>query len=124
MLLGQGRFWRVALSKGAGTVLVALLRDSLSEDLKELRDFKLEVPLDKWNLVMKHVRTDRKLLGGVVLDFTKEADQLATVLASDRLFGELQRVLLDASASLVENGTVALTAVDVEGIGASTSGAK
>lgn len=115
MLLAQGRLWRVSLAKGEDSVVVGLQRDALSEELRALRDFRIEIPLDRWNRVIKHVRTDRKLLGGVVLDLVKEKDHLATALANDRLYGELQRVLLDASTSLVETGVLVLTAVDGRG---------
>ena len=112
-MLAQGRFWRAAVSKGEGSVVLSMLKDGLPEDLRELREFRIEVPLDRWNRVVKHVRTDRKLLGGVLLDFTKQEDLLSAAVRTDRLFGELQRVVLDATASLVELGALSLTAVDV-----------
>ena len=69
MLLAQGRFWRSGARKGAGTISLELRRAALPEDLQELRDLRIEVPLDKWNLVLKHANSDRKLLGGLLLDF-------------------------------------------------------
>jgi hypothetical protein len=113
LLLAQGRFWRAAISKGETSVVLSMLKDALPEDLRELREFRIEVPLDRWNRVVKHVRTDRKLLGGVLLDFTKQDDLLSAAVGTDRLFGELQRVVLDATASLVEVGSLTLTVVDV-----------
>ncbi|MBW2274003.1 MAG: hypothetical protein JRG96_12080 [Deltaproteobacteria bacterium] len=101
------------MSKTEDSVVVSMLRDDLPEDLRDLREFRIEVPLDRWNRVVKHARTDRKLLGGVLLDFTKQEDLLSAAVGTDRLFGELQRVVLDATASLVENGALSLTAVDV-----------
>jgi hypothetical protein len=59
------------------------------------------------------VRTDRKLFGGVVLEFANQQDQLSAVLGHDRLFGDLQRVIQDATSTLVEMGGLALTVVDV-----------
>ncbi len=113
MILAQGRYWRVSLTKGAGSVALEMIRDLLPEELRELRELRIEVPLDRWNRVVRQVRMDRKLLGGILLDFAKHKDHVSSVVASDRLFGELQRVVLDATASLVETGTLALTVVDV-----------
>lgn len=109
MLLAQGKFWHVALDKRQGAVVVGLHRESLSEDLRELRDFRIEIPLGKWTRVIKQVRTDRKLLGGAVLDFAVQKDHLATALGNDQLYGELQRALLDACATLVEMGVLVLS---------------
>ena len=113
MLLARGRFWNAGLSKAEDIVVLSLLRDSLPEEFRELREFKIEVPLDSWNRVLKHARTDRKLLGGIMLDFTKQKDQLSVAVGSDRLFSELQNVVLDATASLVESASLTLTVVDV-----------
>lgn len=113
MFLARGRFWQISRPKGTDDIVLSLQRDCLSEDLQELRELKIEVPLESWNRVVKHARSDRKLLGGIVLDFTKQKDQLSAALGSDRLYVELQRVVLDATASLVENGSLRLVAVDV-----------
>jgi hypothetical protein len=113
MVLAQSRYWRASLSKGAGSIAVEILRDSLPEDMRELREFRIEVPLSKWNRVVKHVQTDRKLFGGVLLDFAKHKDQVSAAVASDRLFYELQRVVFESTVTLVESGCLALTAVDV-----------
>ena len=137
MLLARGRYWQVMLSKapkgsmvtkaskgaqgskgGKGTkgedrIVLSIVDDALPEDLFELRELKIEVPLETWNRVVKQVRIDRKLLGGIVLDFTKQKDQLSASLSSDRLYGELQRVVLDATASLVESEALTLTRVEV-----------
>jgi hypothetical protein len=53
------------------------------------------------------------LFGGVVLEFTNQEDQLSAVLRHDRLFGDLQGVIQDATSMLVEMGALALTVVDV-----------
>ncbi len=113
MLLARGRFWNAALSKTERTVLLSLLRDELPEEYRELREMKIEVPLDSWNRLQKHARTDRKLLGGIMLDFTNQKDQLSVAVGSDRLFSELQSVISDATLSLVENTVLTLTQVDV-----------
>ncbi|HKK51325.1 MAG TPA: hypothetical protein VKA74_07050 [Myxococcota bacterium] len=113
MLLAQNRFWRVTRGKSASQIVVSLEKEELPEDWREFKDFRLEIPVDRWNRVVKHVRTDRKLLGGVVLEFATQEKQLPAVLGHDRLFGELQRVVQDATSMLVETGALALTVVDV-----------
>jgi len=113
LLLARGRFWNVALSKTEDIVVLSLLRDYLPEDLMELRELKIEIPLGSWNRVLKQARTDRKLLGGIMLDFTKQKDQLSVAVGSDRLFSELQCLVLDATASLVELAALTLTVVEV-----------
>jgi hypothetical protein len=113
LLLARGRFWNIALSKAEDTVVLTLLRDTLPEDLRELRELKIDVPLESWNRVLRQSRTDRKLLGGIMLDFTKQKDQLGMAVGSDRLFNELQGLVLDATASLVELAALTLTVVDV-----------
>ncbi|MBW2389819.1 MAG: hypothetical protein JRG89_15505 [Deltaproteobacteria bacterium] len=101
------------MSKGEDVVVISLLRDWLPEDFRELRELKIEVPLESWNRLLKHVRTDRKLLGGIMLDFTKQKEQLPVAVGSDRLFSELQCMVIDATASLVESTILTLTVVDV-----------
>jgi hypothetical protein len=113
MLLSQNRHWRVTRARGGDEIVLALLRDGLPDEWRELRDFRLEIPVERWNRVVKHVRTDRKLLGGIVLDFANQEDQLAAVLGHDRLYGDLQRVVQDATSALVESGVLALTAIDL-----------
>lgn len=100
-------------SKSASDVVITLEQEELPESWKDFKDFRLEIPIDRWNRVVKHVRTDRKLLGGIVLEFVKQEEQLPAVLSHDRLVGELQRVVQDATSSLVESGALALTVVDV-----------
>ena len=115
MLLAKSRFWKISYTKESGMILIRPHRDSLPEDLRELRELGMEVPLDKWNRVIKHVRADRKLLGGILLDFATPKDQVGVAVSNDRLFFELQRALVDAAVSLVETGTLSLTALDVGG---------
>ncbi len=113
MLLSQNRHWRVTRGKAAPGIVVCLEKEELPEDWRDFKDFRLEIPVDRWNRVVKHVRTDRKLFGGIVLEFTNQQDQLSAVLGHDRLYGDLQRVLQDATSMLVESGTLALAVVDV-----------
>lgn len=108
MLLAQGRFWRASLVKGARTVALEIFKASLPEDLYQLKDMKIEIPLTKWNLGVKHVHSDRKLLGGMLLDFAKDKERVSAAVANDRLLAELRRVLLDATIVLVEEGQVVI----------------
>jgi len=113
VLLAQNRHWRVTRGKTAAEIVVCLEKEELPEDWRDFRDFRLEIPVDRWNRVVKHVRSDRKLLGGVVLEFVNQEDQLPIVLGHDRLYGDLQRVVQDATSALVESGALALTLVDL-----------
>ncbi|HPG25134.1 MAG: hypothetical protein H6748_19265 [Spirochaetaceae bacterium] len=113
MLLAQNRHWRVTRGKGSKEIVIGLEKEELPEDWRDFRDFRLEIPVDRWNRIVKHVRTDRKLFGGVVLEFVNQEDQLPIVLGQDRLYGDLQRVVQDATSTLVESGTLALAVVDI-----------
>lgn len=113
MLISQNRYWRVTRPKAATEVVVSLEKEELPEDWRDLKDFRLEIPVDRWNRVVKHVRTDRKLFGGIVLEYASQEEQLPAMLSHDRLYGELQRVVQDATLVLVETGLLALTVVDV-----------
>jgi hypothetical protein len=108
MLLAQGRLWRATLARD-DVVALGVLRDPLPAELQELRDLRIEVPLDRWNLVVRNVCCDRKLLGGVLLDFANTKDAVAVAVASDRSFVELQRVVLEATTQLVEQGRLVLS---------------
>ena len=109
LTLAQGRYWRISLDKSEGVIAVDMLREA-PEDVCELL---IEIPLDRWNRVLKHVRTDRKLIGGVLLDFARPKALVSPAVSNDRLFSELQRVVVDASAALVEAGALSLTIVHV-----------
>jgi len=102
VLLAQGRFWRSSLNKSAGVVALEILKASLPEELYELKDMRAEVPLSKWNLVVKHMNSDRKLLGGCLLDFAKNKERVSAAVSNDRLLSELRRVVLDSTIALVE----------------------
>jgi len=111
MLLAQGRFWRSSVARNSNAVVLELRKAALPADLQDLRDLRIEVPLEKWNLLIKNVNSDRKLLGGLLLDFAKHKDRVSAAVANDRLLGELRRVLLDATAVTLEEGMLALTKV-------------
>ena len=103
------------MAKGDSVIAISVIRDDLPEDLKDLREVRFEVPLDNWNRVVKHVRSDRKLLGGILLDFAKDKELVSVAVGNDRLFGELQQLVLNTTASLVETGGLSLTVVEVGG---------
>ena len=108
MIVARGRYWRVSWNRGGESVVLEILKGSLPDDIYELRDLEIVVPLEKWTRVVKHLHSDRKLLGGLLLDFAKHKDKVGGAVASDRLLWELQRVILDATASLVEAEALAL----------------
>lgn len=115
MVLAQGRYWRSNFVRNADAIVLELRRASLPEELQELRDLRVEVPLAKWNLVVKHVSSDRKLLGGLLLNFAKHKDRVGAAVSSDRLLVELRRVILDSTAVAIEESLLALrVAVDSE----------
>ena len=106
--MARGRSWEVRLARQA--VVLSLAKEAQTEVLPGL---VIEIPLAKWNRVVKHIRSDRKLIGGILLDFAKHKEHVSTAVAQDRLFFELQRVILDATTSLVEKGHLSLSVVDV-----------
>jgi hypothetical protein len=115
MLLAQGRFWRASVRKGSAAVTLAILRESLPPEFEEVRDLRIEVPFEDWYRVVKQIRSDRKLLGGILLDFAKNKEHLPVAVGSDRLYQALQRVVHDATAALVEEGVLTLVPVAAEG---------
>jgi hypothetical protein len=108
MNLAQGRYWRATLVRGEAVGL-GLVRESLPEEAQEHRDLRVEIPLSRWNLVARNVLCDRKLLGGVLLDFAQPKEAVSSVIARDRLLSDLQRVVLDATLHLVERGDLMLS---------------
>lgn len=110
MLLAQNRYWRSSLSKARDSIVLALDRDQLPEDLQEVRDLRVEVPLGRWNTVVKLADSDRKLLGGVLLDYATHKDHVSSVIARDRLLVALQRLIRDATVASIEAGLLVLTA--------------
>ena len=65
---------------------------------------RAEARAERWSRVLKHAHSDRKLLGGLLLDFARHKDRVGSAVASDRLFSELCRVILEATATAVEEG--------------------
>ena len=112
MLLAQSKIWRAKWAKSTDTVRLETAKGALAGDNPELRELKIEVPLAKWSLVVKNVQSDRKLLGGVLLDFAKHKERVSAAVGNDRLYLELQRVILDATLSLIEAGVLTLTVKD------------
>ena len=115
MLLAQGRFWRVSQvrDREGDAIEISVLREAAVDELREFRDLEISVPLARWNRVVKNARVDRKLLGGVLLDFATHKDLVSAAIANEWLLGELQRVILDATVTAVEQGLLALAVVDV-----------
>ncbi len=106
MIIARGTFWRV--KQQDSTVVVDLQKAGLPPEFHELREARFVVPLNKWNLVVKNVRSDRKLLGGVLLDYAKDKERVSLVVGSDRLLVELRRCLLDATVALLEDECLVL----------------
>ena len=109
MLLACGKTWRARWIKGTSMVGVEIVKGALNEGSSELRELKIEIPLAKWSLVVKNVQSDRKLLGGVLLEFAKHKERVSAAVGNDRLYLELQRVIIDATLALLEAGALMLT---------------
>jgi hypothetical protein len=109
MLLARGKTWRARWIKGTSMVGLDIAKGELNEDSSDLRELKIAVPLAKWSLVVKNVQSDRKLLGGVLLEFAKHKERVSAAVGDDRLYLELQRVIMDATLALVEAGALTLT---------------
>jgi hypothetical protein len=109
MLIARGKTWRARWVKGTGMVGLDIQKGALNDGGSELRELKIDVPLAKWSLVVKNVQSDRKLLGGVLLEFAKQKERVSAAVGNDRLYLELQRVIMDATLALVEAGALTLT---------------
>ena len=109
-MLARGTYFRASLSSSGEAVTLGAQRDALPEELELLRDLEIEVPLARWNIVVKHVLSDRKLLGGILLDFANHKDRVAILIGHDRALYELQRIVLDATRALVAEGVLVLRA--------------
>ncbi len=114
MLLSQGRFWRAGLCKDRSGILLTVSKEMLTDENSQLKDLKVEVPLGKWNVLVKHVHSDRKLLGGILLDYASHKDLVAVGVGNDRILMDLQRVILDGTAVLVEDALLLLVPADVD----------
>ena len=106
-ILAQGRLWRASSAKES--VALEIQKASLPEELVDLRDFRIEVPLIRWNRLIKNLNSDRKLLGGLLLNFASKEELVSVVIGNDRLLNELRRIALDATAALVEEGFLVLS---------------
>jgi hypothetical protein len=107
-MLARGRYWRAELLKGSEAVGVVLERDALRRELEELAEFRIEVPLRDWRRLVHLLRGDRKLLGGLLLDFARQKDRLSAVIANDRLYLGLVETLGEATVALVECDALSL----------------
>ena len=107
MLLAQGRHWRISLARKRSAAVLVL--GDLSPEDAELDGFEVEVPLVRWNAIVRNAESDRKLLGGVLLDGATAKDRVARVVGSDPILCELQRVVRDATVALVEAGVMVIT---------------
>ena len=101
-MLARTRLWRAELGKSGEAVTLALERDALPRELEEIGDFRVEVPLREWRRLVRTLRGDRKLLGGLLLDFARHKERLPTVIANDRAYLGLVEVLTQATLALVE----------------------
>jgi hypothetical protein len=101
-MLARSRHWRAELAKGNESVALVVEREELPRELEELGDFRIELPLADWRRVLPLLRRDRKLLGGLLLDFARQKDRLSAVIASDRLYLGLVETLAEATLALLE----------------------
>jgi hypothetical protein len=111
-MLARGRFWRAELLKGNEGVAIVLERETLPRELEELAEFRIEVPLGEWRRVVHLRRGDRKLLGGLLLDFARQKDRLSAVIASDRLYLGLVEILGETTLALIEADALGLGPVE------------
>jgi len=109
MLLARGTIWRANWIKSTGMIGLDLVKGAVNASSSELRELKIEIPLAKWSLVVKNVQSDRKLLGGVLLEFAKHKERVSAAVGNDRMYLELRRVIADATLALVEAGALTLT---------------
>jgi hypothetical protein len=112
MLLAQGRYWRIRLGRKRASVVLTLA--DVPPDLAELEDLSIELPIARWNAVVRNADSDRKLLGGVLLDGATAKDRVAKVVGSDPILSELQRVVRDATVALVEAGAAVIAPAEEE----------
>jgi hypothetical protein len=103
-VIAHGRFWCATLARKRDSVHFSLAE--LPEELGDLRAFGLGAPLSRWNALVKHAESDRKLLGGILHDLAPSKELVARAVANDRLLADLQRTLRDATVALVEAGVL------------------
>jgi hypothetical protein len=107
MILAKIRFGRVSTAREV--VALETQKTLLPEELVERREWRIEVPLKRWNRVVKNVHSDRKLLGGLLLDFAKHKERVGQAVASHRLLIELRCLVLETTAALVGEGILQLS---------------
>jgi hypothetical protein len=108
VILARTRLWRAELAKGSEAVSLLLEREALPRELDEIGDLRIEVPLAEWRRVLRLLRGDRKLLGGLLLDFARQKDRLSAVIGNDRLYLALVETLGGATLALLECGALEL----------------
>lgn len=109
-MLARGRHWRADLVRGSEAAALTIEREGLPRELEELAEFRIELPLREWRRLLRVLRADRKLLGGLLLDFARQKDRLSAVVASDRLYCGLVEVLEQATLALLEAEALRLEA--------------
>ena len=109
MILARGSQWVAVLAKGDALVTLELQGDNLPGELAELRELRFDVPLSEWGRLVRNLRSDRKLLGGLLLDFARTKDRVATAVSSARLYLGLAGLVAEATISLVELGALEIT---------------
>ena len=114
MLVAQGRYWNARLQRKARSVRIQIEGERLPEELADLRDFRIEVGLERWQRLVRTVHSDRKLLGGVLLETAHPEELLSRVIATDRLAIELQRIIVDATIALVEADAIEVVPAPTE----------
>ena len=107
-MLARGRLWLAELPKGGASVVITRERDAVPRELEELADFRIDVPLREWRRVLRLLHADRKLLGGLLLDFARQKDRLSAVIANDRLYLGLVEILGEATLALIESESLEL----------------
>ncbi len=108
MIVARGRHWRAELAKGSDAVGVTLERDALPRELEEIGELRIDVPVREWRRLLRLLRGDRKLLGGLLLDFARQKDRLSAVIGNDRLYLGLVEVLEAATLTLLESEALQL----------------
>ncbi len=114
MLLAQGRYWSARLQRKARSARFEVEGEHLPEELADLREFRIEIGLERWQRLVRTVYSDRKLFGGVLLDAAHPEALLSRVIATDRLVIELQRIVVDATIALVEAEALVIAPAPVE----------
>jgi hypothetical protein len=94
--------------KSTDVVAIETVKSSLPEALYELKDMRIEVPLGKWNLIVKHTNSDRKLVGGLLLDFANNKERVSAAVGNDRLLAGFRRIVLDSTVALIEEELLVL----------------